>query len=108
MLVFTGPREDPFFFDLERFFQIFPDRQSPLLPPQPRTEDIDTPNPNTPQVNGFRPAGEARDFLAGFNVLSIVVELPRDAMRGSSLGGGVIRIWGTTSVDNKNGAYVQQ
>ena len=37
--------------------------------------------------------GQAQDFLADLNVLSVVVELPR-----ASLGGGVIRLWETTSI----------
>jgi hypothetical protein len=109
MRVFAGAREDPFFFDLERFTlnqvtqEIFPDRRTPLEPPLPRTEDKTIPNPNTPLVASWRPPGEARDFLAGFNVLSIVVELPRKA-----LGGGVIRLWETTSVSNDGVTFVQQ
>lgn len=70
--VFCGAREDPFFFDLDQFFAIFPDRATPLT---------GTPiaNPNTPQAGGFRAPGMARDFLSihNLNVLSIVVELPR-------------------------------
>ena len=31
MQVFAGVREDPFFFDLEQFFTIFPDRATPIL-----------------------------------------------------------------------------
>jgi hypothetical protein len=109
MRVFAGAREDPFFFDLERFTlnqttqEIFPDRRTPLEPPLPRTEDKTIPNPNIPLVASWRPPGEARDFLAGFNVLSIVVELPRKA-----LGGGVIRLWETTSVSNDGATFVQQ
>jgi len=37
MQIFAGPREDPFFFDLSRFFQIIPDRnyQNQPNPPPP-------------------------------------------------------------------------
>jgi Domain of unknown function (DUF4331) len=88
LTVFAGVRADPFFIDLERFYQIFPDRMTPLT-----GKVVNTPNPNNPQVNGFRPPGQAQDFLADLNVLSVVVELPR-----TSLGGGVIRVWETTSI----------
>ena len=88
LTVFAGTRADPFFFDLEAFYAIFPDRMTPL------TGTVKSiPNPNAPQAGGFRPAGQAQDFLADLNVLSIVVELPR-----ASLGGGIIRLWETTSL----------
>src|SRR4029077_18449747 len=89
--VFAGVREDPFFFDLERFYQIFPDRMTPLTRKVVNFASIKA--ANTPQVGGFRPPGQARDYLAELNCLSIVVELPR-----ASLGGGVIRVWETTSL----------
>jgi hypothetical protein len=88
MMVFAGAREDPFFFDLERFYAIFPDRMTPLT-----GKPVNTPNPNAPQFLSWRPPGEAQDYLAGLNVLSIIIELPR-----ASLGGGVIRLWETTNV----------
>lgn len=91
MTVFAGVRSEPFFLDLNRFNAIFPDRATPLTGRQ-----VDFPSimaANTPQVNGFRPPGQAMDFLSNLNVLSIVVELPRAA-----LGGGVIRLWETTSL----------
>jgi hypothetical protein len=90
--VFAGAREDPFFFDLDRFYQILPDRKTPVLPPK-RDNDINTPEPNTPRVNGFRPPGEARDFFRNINVLSIVVELPK-----ARFGTNNISVWMTTSV----------
>ena len=75
MKVFCGPREDPFFFDLEQFFKIFPDRATPLT-------GTPVANPNVPQAPGFRAPGAAVDFLSNgqFNVLSIVIELPRRAL----------------------------
>ena len=110
MTVFAGPREDPFFFDLERFFQILPDRATPLTGMQ-----VETPNPNAPHLltfRGFPPnnfggdTSASHDFLAGYNLLSIVVDLPR-----ASLGGGKIGLWCTTSIlggANANFRYVQQ
>ncbi len=99
MKVFAGVRSDPFFFDLNRFYAILPDRMTPLTGRQ-----IDFPSiqsADTPQVNGFRgfPAGSGfdtsppMDYLANLNVGSIVVELPR-----AMLGGGMIKVWMTTSV----------
>ncbi|AFZ22815.1 hypothetical protein Cylst_0471 [Cylindrospermum stagnale PCC 7417] len=93
--VFVGVRKDPFFFDLERFFQILPDRNYSFQP-----------NPAAPfQVLSFRPAGEAQDTLASFNVHSIIVELPR-----FMLGNGKIGAWITTSVKTPrltNGNFAQ-
>jgi len=82
MQVFCGAREDPFFFDLDQFFTILPDRATPIT---------GTPiaNPNAPQASSWRPApgpgvvNPAQDFLSvhQFNVLSIVIELPRTMLR---------------------------
>jgi Domain of unknown function (DUF4331) len=99
MTVFAGLRADPFFFDVEQLYTIFPDRMTPLTG---KVENF--PNPNTPHAAGFRPAGQAQDFLADLNVLSVVVELPRAA-----LGNGVIRLWETTSIiSNIDFKYHQQ
>ena len=89
MKVFAGPREDPFFFDLEQFGNILPDRLVPpgLKPAPPAGQE------NTPMAASWRPPGAAKDFLANFNVLALVVELPK-----ARLGGGKIRVWETTSV----------
>ena len=93
--VFVGNRKDPFFFDLEQFFKIIPDRNYQSQP-----------NPAPPfTVLSFRPAGQAQDTLAPFNVHSIVVEMPR-----TLLGNGKIGAWITTSVQtpgNRRGRYSQ-
>lgn len=95
---FVGTRKDPFFFDLEQFFKIIPDRNYSLQP-----------NPSPPfQVLSFRPPGQAQDTLAPFNVHSIIVELPRQ-----ELGGGKIGVWITTSVEtprfrNQNFAQIER
>ena len=95
MKLFVGTRKDPFFFDLEQFFKIIPDRNYTLQP-----------NPSPPfQVLSFRPSGQAKDTLAPFNVHSIVVELPRKL-----LGKGKIGVWMTTSVKTprlRNGNFAQ-
>lgn len=89
MQVFAGPREDPFFFDLEQFGNILPDRLTPPgLKPAPPAGQA-----NIPQATSWRPPGQAKDFLANLNVLAFVVELPK-----SRLGNGKIRVWETTSV----------
>ncbi len=81
--VFMGSRKDPFFFDLEQFFKIIPDRNY-----------LQQPNPAPPfKVLSFRPAGQAVDFLDPFNIHAIVVELPR-----AELGTGKIGVWMTTSI----------
>jgi hypothetical protein len=91
MRVFTGPREDPFFFDLEQFFTILPDRASPLDPSkiQPVGQE------NTPRATSWRAVGSAKDFLKDLNVLSIVVEVPKSAIKGNA--DGKVRLWCTTS-----------
>jgi len=78
MTVFAGAREDSFFFDLEEFFRLLPDRATPVNGVPVPLQDANTPQPPLT----FRPAGQAVDFLSngGFNVLSIVVELPRSAL----------------------------
>jgi len=84
---FAGPRDDSFFIDLEQFFRIIPDRK-------PATGALSQ-LPNTPTAGGFRAAGQAQNYVAGFNVLTIVVELPvADLTAGGSTKLG---IWGTIS-----------
>ncbi|MBS1703206.1 MAG: DUF4331 family protein [Armatimonadetes bacterium] len=72
MQVFAGVREDPFFFDLEQFFTIFPDRATPIT-------GVPVDNPNDPQATTWRAPGTAVDFLSNgnYSVISIVVELPK-------------------------------
>ena len=94
--VFAGLRKDPFFFDLEQFFKILPDRnyQFQPIPPAPLT------------VTSFRPPGQAKDTLAPFNVHSIVVELPRKFLVGTNRT-GKINVWMTTSTPTPVGSYAQ-
>src|SRR6476660_6892858 len=64
--LFAGPRDDPFFIDLEQFFRILPDRR-------PSTGPLSVlPTP----ASSFRVPGSAVDFVAGFNDMAIVIELP--------------------------------
>lgn len=87
MQVFAGAREDPFFLDLEQFFRIVPDRK-------PSTGALSM-LPDTATAGSFRSATAAVDYLKGFNVLSIVVELPASQL--SAGGTPKIGIWGTIS-----------
>jgi hypothetical protein len=111
MQVFAGVRSEPFFFDLNRFYGILPDRMTPLTGSQVNYPSIMA--ADNPQINGFRgfPANsgydstQAVDFLANLNVLSIVVEMPR-----SMLGGGKVNLWETSSIPMSGSAslYSQQ
>ncbi len=107
--VFAGGRSDPFFFDLERFNALLPDRLTPTTGHQVDFASIlaaDTPVVQPDGLTGFRgfpntpkfptPPFDhmaASDQLATLDVLSIVVELPR-----SALGGKKVALWETTNV----------
>ena len=85
--VFAGAREDPFFLDLETFFRIVPDRK-------PSTGALSQLS-DTPSASSFRSAAAAVDYVKGFNVLSIVVEVPASML--TSGGNSKIGVWGTIS-----------
>ncbi len=85
--VFAGPRNDPFFIDLEQFFRIIPDRK-PVSGPLSRL-------PSTPTASSFRHAGEAPDFLRGFLALSIVIEVPEALVTGGTP--GRFGVWATVN-----------
>ena len=92
MQVFAGPRQDPFYIDLEQFFRIIPDRK-PVTGPLSLL-------PDTATAASFRAPGSAVDILGGsggqpFNVLSIVIELPAAQLRGTA--NDKIGLWGTIS-----------
>lgn len=98
MTVFAGPRKDPFFIDLEQLFAILPDRGSPVFPnlAQPPGQ-ANTPRSTT--FRGFPGQPAAVDFLANYNVLAIVVELPRTKLADPTTGQiGKIGVWETASV----------
>ncbi len=87
--LFAGPRDDPFFIDLEQFFSILPDRKPERGPLSEITQ-----GPLT-----FRPAtgpNPAVDYLRGINDMAIVIELPT-AMLANSATNGRFGVWGTTS-----------
>src|SRR5690242_8918912 len=85
MQVFAGWRDDPFFIDLEQFFRIIPDRK-PVTGPLAQL-------PDAPTASAFRTP--RIDYVAGFNVLSIVIELPTAWLTAG--GNPKIGVWGTTS-----------
>jgi hypothetical protein len=104
MKVFAGPREDPFFFDLAQFFKIVPDRNfgnhgaGKTVPPA-----------SASSFRGFAQGSgcdtsPAQDFLAAnrFNVLSLVVELPRTMLSPAS---GKIGVWASASVKDAASPY---
>jgi hypothetical protein len=87
MQVYAGVREDPFFIDLEQFFRIIPDRK-------PSTGALSQ-LPDAASASSFRAAGSAVDFVKGFNVLSIVIDLPASQLTAG--GTAKIGVWGTIS-----------
>jgi hypothetical protein len=87
--LFAGPRDDPFFIDLEAFFRVLPDRR-----PEGGPLSTITQGPLT-----FRPAtgaNKAVDFLRGINDMAIVVEVPT-ALLANAATNGRFGVWGTTS-----------
>lgn len=87
MQVFAGPRDDPFFIDLEAAFCILPDRR-------PVTGALSSPC-QLPGGAAFRAAGQSQNYVAGFNVLSLVIELPESQLTAG--GNPKIGVWGTIS-----------
>jgi len=85
--LFAGPRDDPFFIDLEQFFRIIPDRR-------PSTGPLSVaPAP----ASSFRAPGEAVDFVRGYNDLAIDIELPVAMLSADGKHPGRFGVWGTTS-----------
>jgi hypothetical protein len=88
--VFAGPRDDPFFIDLEAAFCILPDRR-PVGGPLSSSCALTPSQPGTPFY--FRNPGI--NYVAGFNVNTIVVELPSSMLENGAP--GRLGIWGTIS-----------
>jgi len=86
MQVFAGLRADPFFIDLEQFFNILPDRR-------PSTGSLS--GPSTPTASSFRNPGV--DTLRPFNCLAIVIELPKNKLTSSTAADAKIGVWATIS-----------
>src|SRR5262245_3702194 len=81
---FAGPRDDPFFLDLEAAFCVLPDRR-PVTGPLSQPCALPT--------NSFRNPGV--NYIAGYNVLAIVIELPSSLLENGAP--GKLGIWGTIS-----------
>jgi hypothetical protein len=110
VVAFAGPRADPFFFDLFQFFSILPDRYYN----NPRTGDML--GSSTPTFNGYAAgstSGKASGNYAcsmtastnaltqingGFNVVSIVLEVPKTLLMGGS--SSIVHIWATASTSS--------
>ncbi|HEY1655080.1 MAG TPA: DUF4331 family protein [Candidatus Tumulicola sp.] len=107
--VFVGPRRDPFFFDLAQFFKIIPDRNyanQPSPPPATATSFrfatasqpivLNGVNYGTAGSNGCAIA-RPHDLLAPYNLISIVVEMPKSMLAPPGGKPGVIGLWATTA-----------
>lgn len=110
--VFVGPRRDPFFFDLSQFFKIVPDRNymnHPHTPPATATSFRFAKGSQQIVLNGVN-YGTAKslgcviqkphDFLKPYDVLSIVIEMPKTMLAPPSGSPGVIALWATTGTPN--------
>ncbi len=106
MKVFAGARADSFFLDLAQFGEILPDRLSAI--PAGAIPGLGTGatkntirEANTPKVASWRGPNEARDFFVDYNLLSIVVELPKSALADPNTKQvGKIGVWETASTRN--------
>jgi hypothetical protein len=87
--VFAGPRDDPFFIDLEAAFCILPDRR-PVGGALSGSCAL-SPNPTAPFF--FRNPGV--NYVNGFNVNSIVIELPSSMIENGAP--GKLGTWGSIS-----------
>jgi hypothetical protein len=87
--VFAGPRDDPFFIDLEAAFCILPDRR-PVGGPLAGACAL---QPNGQAPFFFRNPGV--NYVSGFNVNTIVIELPSSLLENGAP--GKLGIWGTIS-----------
>ena len=106
--VFVGPRRDPFFFDLAQFFKIVPDRDyknHPSPPPATANSFRFASRKQKIILNGvdYGTAGsndcviaKPHDYLAPYDVLSIVIEMPKTMLEPTGTL-GVIGLWATTA-----------
>ncbi len=106
--VFVGPRRDPFYFDLAQFFKIIPDRNymnHPHVPPATADSFRFASRKQEIILNGvdYGTAGsnkckiaKPQDYLADYDVLSIVIEMPKSMLAPASGSAGIIALWATT------------
>jgi hypothetical protein len=92
--VFAGERADPFFFDYNQFYGIFPNRNKGSTAPSCLPGSG---NGSCPQ--GFNNPGT--NSQATTNVLSIIVEMPKSLLQQNSTGPKVA-YWATTSSPTGN------
>ncbi len=96
--VYAGPRKDPFFFDLGQFLKIVPDRFDKYH---------DDPGATVPPPSAMCFSKVGHDFFSDFNILSLIVELPRTMLAAPDGHLGVIHVYETTSLANADGRYQQ-
>jgi len=107
--VFVGPRRDPFFFDLAQFFKIIPDRnyKNHPNPPPPTATSFRFASASQPIIlNGvnYGTAGsndcviaQPNDYLKPFDVISIIIEMPKSMLAPQGGAPGLIGLWATTA-----------
>jgi hypothetical protein len=110
--VFVGPRRDPFFFDLAQFFKIVPDRnyKNQPSPPPPTATSFRFASASQKIILNGKSYGTAgsngcviakpSDFLTPYNVISIVVEVPKAMLAPPGGSPGVIGLWATTATSS--------
>jgi hypothetical protein len=96
LIVFAGLREDPFFFDVTRFFAV----RATLLK---NAGFIELPLPPT---TTFRSPETAVDFAKDYNVNAIVVRVPRSFLQAGT-NATTFDVWETISVKQPNGTFTQ-
>jgi hypothetical protein len=89
IMLFAGPRDDPFFIDLEAFFRILPDRR-------PETGPLSTITQGPLTFRAASGADPAVDYVRGFNDMAIVIELPTSMIANPDTNGR-FGVWGTAS-----------
>jgi hypothetical protein len=92
--LYAGPRDDPFFIDLEQFFRILPDRR-------PENGPLSTITQGPLTFRAATGTNPAVDFLRGINDMAIVIEVPT-AMIANPATNGRFGVWGTTSRAQNN------
>jgi hypothetical protein len=101
--VFAGLRDDPFFFNLDGFMDTVKtvDMAAPLLTFDPAgCPKVDMVTAGTlatklkTDPTSMPPAGPAKDFFAGKNVLSIVLAIDKKLLTG---GGPYVNVWASTN-----------
>ncbi|MBV9719368.1 MAG: DUF4331 family protein [Candidatus Eremiobacteraeota bacterium] len=112
--IFVGPRRDPFFFDLAQFFKIIPDRNymNHPNPPPPTATSFRFPSKSEKIIlNGvdYGTAGsnhcdiaKPKDFLAPYDVISVVIEMPKSLLAPPGGSPGVIGLWATTATSGQS------